>query len=299
MENVFINMQYVFGNGASLPGMIFFFIWGCFWGSFINVCVYRLPYGRSIVYPGSSCPSCGQPVKWWQNIPIVSYVLLKAKCWYCFSSISVRYPLVELLTGLLCAFLFYFYGGLTKEFAYAFIFTCMLIIIFFIDLDHWLILDCLTFSGMFIGAIGSSLINKTAESVSFFSAITAKFPWSGFILWNNLFDSMMGIALGYMVFSLIAFLGSLLLRQEAMGGGDIKFAALIGAFLGFKGAAVAFVLSFFIGFIYAVPLLIIKRKKGRDPVPFGTFMAIAAFIAMLYQNKILMFMISWQELLIP
>jgi len=281
-------------SADSAIGTVFFFMWGCFWGSFINVCIYRLPIGRSIVFPGSSCPDCGQPIPWWANIPILSFLLLRAKCFYCYGGISLRYPAIELVTGLLSAFLFRFAGGLTWEFAYDFIFVSMLIIIFFIDLDHWIILDSITLSGCAVGLIGSLFLRFRPTVVLDFYPQLISINTVKWLQWTNVLDSLLGMVTGYLLFMTIAFVGSVMLRQEAMGGGDVKFAALIGAFLGVQSAVMAFVMSFFLGFIYAVPMLILRKKKGKDPVPFGTFMALAALIALIWKDELLAWFLNIQ-----
>lgn len=294
MEDYFDTLRCIFLNGHSPMGLFFFFVFGSLCGSFINVCIYRLPYSRSIVMPGSSCPSCGQPVQWWQNIPVASWLILKGKCFYCYNRISYRYPSIELFIGITCAALFYLYGGVTKEFIYYFAFTCFLTIVFFIDLDHWLILDNITLPGICVGLLGSLFIPRTSELTIDFYGLIRYMPWRDTLLWSSFFDSILGIIIGYALFTFIALIGSLLMKQEAMGGGDIKFAGLIGAYLGSQMAVVSFLASFFLGFLYALPLLLIKKKRGKDPVPFGTFMAIAAFIAMLWGPHLLWWLLNWQ-----
>ncbi len=296
--NLFLNdLTDVFScitSAGSVAGTIVFFLWGCFWGSFVNVCIYRLPIGRSIVYPGSSCPHCGQPIAWWSNIPILSFLLLRAKCHYCYNNISLRYPAIELVTGLLSAFLFQFAGGLTWEFVYDFGFVNMLIIIFFIDLDHWIILDSITLPGCVIGLVGSLFLRfRPSVMLDFFPQVVSINSFKG-LQWTNMLDSLLGMAVGYLLFTTIAFVGSVMLRQEAMGGGDVKFAALIGAFLGAQAAVIAFVVSFFLGFLYAVPMLVLRRKKGKDPVPFGTFMALAALLTLIWKDELLTWFLNIQ-----
>lgn len=292
-EDFFFVLRSAFSDGHSPFGLFFTFVMGTLWGSFINVCIYRLPFGRSIVFPGSSCPHCGQPVEWWQNIPVLSYFLLKCKCFYCYNAISPRYPVMEFFTGIICTFLFYCYGGLNREFIYYFIFTIILIIVFFIDLDHWLILDSVTLPGMIVGVAGSLVIPRTMGYTIDYGWLVRYMPLKNSLCWSSLFDSLAGIIAGYAMFSFIAMAGRLLLKQEAMGGGDIKFAGVIGAFLGCQMSVISFLLSFFLGFFYALPLLLIKRKRGKDPVPFGTFMAMAAFIAMVWGSSLLWWLLNW------
>jgi leader peptidase (prepilin peptidase) / N-methyltransferase len=295
-EDYVTTLGYLFRDYNSPLAIAYFFIFGSFWGSFLNVCIYRLPYGRSIVYPGSSCPRCGQPIEWWQNIPVLSYIIIKAQCHCCHSKISFRYPLIELTTAIICAFLFHICRGFGWEFVYSFLFSNLLIVIFFIDLDHWLILDNVIMPGVIIGLVGSLWILPRDTMGVDFPALVQYLPFNERLHWNNLIDSLIGMGAGYIFFAVIALMGSIILRQEAMGGGDVKFAALIGAFLGCKGSALAFILSFFLGFFYALPLLLIKRKKGKDPVPFGTFMAIAAFLTLIWHEKLLWLFLNWQVL---
>ncbi|MDQ7822113.1 MAG: prepilin peptidase [Candidatus Eremiobacteraeota bacterium] len=294
--SVFDNMRALWCSPDSPLSLLFIFLWGSLWGSFINVCIYRLPLSRSIVFPGSSCPSCGQPILWWQNIPLLSYLMLGAKCHYCYRHISWRYPLIELLTACLSVFLFRYYGGFTLEYVYYFIFTGLLIVIFFIDLDHWLILDCVSIPGTIAGVVGSFFVHKSNTAAALYASFFQNPPRLSAAGWN-VADALAGIAIGYLTFSCIAFFGALLLRQEAMGGGDVKFAGLIGAFLGGEWALVAFVVSFFLGSFYAVPLLIVRMKKKKDPVPFGTFMALAAFITLIWGDRLLAAVCELQSML--
>jgi leader peptidase (prepilin peptidase)/N-methyltransferase len=286
-QDFFFPMKVIFSDTGTPLGMFFFFIWGTFWGSFLNVCIYRFPFGRSIVFPGSSCPHCGESIAWWQNIPLLSYIFIKGKCATCFTGISLRYPGIELLTGIICALLFGHFGGFTTEFLYFMLFSSLLIVIFFIDLDHWLILDVISLPGLAAGLLGSLFIHRAVDVMPSLYPLLSKLPWRSFLMWGTFFDALGGALIGYLVFTFISLVGSLLLRQEAMGGGDIKFAALMGAFLGTHDAMIAFVLSFFLGFLYALPLLIIRKRKGRDPVPFGTFMALAAFLVMLWGDEMI------------
>lgn len=272
----------------------FVFIYGILIGSFINVCIYRLPYERSIVFPGSSCPHCGTPIKWWQNVPLISYIVLMGKCFYCHRVIPARYFFVELLSGTLCAVLYYYFGGLNFSFIFYYIFACLLIIVFFIDMDCWIIPDIITLPGAILGLLGSFFLPLEyleAVSPSFFfpgikSAIMLKFSYS-----------ITGGIMGFCIFYIIRYIGSRLARQEAMGWGDIKLAVMIGAFLGWQKALVAIFLSFFLGVFFAVPLIFLRRKKGKDFLPFGTFMAMASVISLFGGKEIINFYLNWPNII--
>ena len=256
------------------------FVFGSLCGSFLNVCVYRIPIGRSIVLPASSCFSCGEPVKPHFNIPIIGYLMLGGRCHDCGSPFSGRYALVEFIAGCCSCLLFYVYGGFSLSYFYWFAFFCILAVVFLIDLDHWLILDSVIFpAAVFAFSAGLFICSKQFSGFwvqSFFPALPSD-P-----CWRSCFDSVAGGLFGFALFTMISFFGSLVFRREAMGGGDIKFAFLIGIFLGIGKAAEAFFLSFIIGALLLAPFMIFMKKSGKAPVPFGTFMAIGAFIAMLF-----------------
>ena len=267
MEEYF-EMQFIFY-------MVMAGVTGLMVGSFLNVCIYRLPRGRSIVAPGSACPECGHPLAWWENIPLLSWAILRGRCRSCKIRISPRYFLVELLSGAAACLLFWEFGGNLVQFIYYYIFFCLLVIVFFIDLEHWIIPDSINLTGVIAGVIGGFFI-----PVGFSKPVPFFFPEGGL-------SSIGGAVAGYIFFGMIAVTASLLLRQEAMGYGDVKFAAMIGAFLGFSvKLPVGFILAFLIGGLFSIPFLLIGRKRSKEPIPFGTFMAIGAFIALLWGDKL-------------
>jgi leader peptidase (prepilin peptidase)/N-methyltransferase len=240
---------------ASMPllwGQVAAFLIGCVFGSFYNVVIHRLPSGQSIVYPGSMCPCCGNGIAAYDNIPLLSYLLLGGKCRACKSPISLRYPLIEGLSGLLALLLFRRYG-LHPQLLIDFLFCSLLLIITMIDLDTMEIPDVLSLPGIALGF-----------GASFF---TAHLTW---------LQSLLGIALGGGTFYLIAVIYWLVRHKEGLGGGDIKLLAMIGAFLGWKGVVFTIFSSSVCGILIAVPLMWKAGKDLSSHLPFGPFLALGA-----------------------
>ena len=226
------------------------FVIGMILGSFVNVCIYRLPRKQSIIWPPSSCPRCGNRIRPCDNIPLISYLLLRGKCRHCKLPIHWRYPVVELTTGLLSVGL-YFKFGLTSQLLSLSVLTLLLITISFIDLEFKLILNKLTLLGLVLGSVLSLLLNNfTVKNV------------------------LLGFVVGGGVLFLVAILGNLVFRKESMGMGDIKMAAMIGVFLGAKGVGV----SLFFAFVFAALIcgvgMLSKRLQMQSYVPFGPFIAL-------------------------
>lgn len=280
-------------SGATPLSTAFVFVFGTLIGSFLNVCIYRLPVGRSIVLPPSACGACGVPLKWYHNIPILSYFLLQGACGYCYAPFSPRYALVEAVTGVLAALEWQHCGGPSYLFLYDLVLTGLVIVVFFIDLDYWIILDETSLGGMVAGMVGSVWLSDVPSlGLGYVTSVdVTHLPhWLGHLL-----ASMVGAAVGYAFFACIATVGALLAHQEAMGGGDVKFAALIGAFLGWQNAMLSFVLAFWIGGMVAIPLFLLRGGRKRDPIPFGTFMAIGVILVLLYAQP----MMRWLMRLAP
>ena len=240
---------------ASVPlvwGQVAAFITGCIFGSFYNVVIHRLPLGQSIVRPGSRCPSCESFIAAYDNVPLLSYVILGGKCRSCGAPVSFRYPLVEAAGGLLALLLFRRYG-LHPQLVVEFIFCSLLLIITMIDLDTMEIPDVLSLPGIALG-LG-------------FSFLTPRLSWT---------ESLLGIVLGGGVFYLVAVLFSLVRGKEGLGGGDIKLLAMTGAFLGWRGVVFTIFASSVSGIIIAVPLM---RRSGKGlgaALPYGPFLALGA-----------------------
>jgi len=244
---------------------VLIFILGLIVGSFSNVCIYRIPRNESIIYPASHCPKCRSKIKPVDNIPLLSFILLKGRCRNCKSKISIQYPIVELLTGLIYLIIYLIYGLSIQSLTYI-ILSSTLVIIAFIDLNEQIIPDVISLPGIVIGFI-----------ISFFV------PYISFI------NSALGVAVGGGIILIIGLAGSLIFKKEAMGGGDVKLAAMIGAFLGWRYIIISLFLGFFLGALAGIFLIISKIKSREDVVPFGPFIVLGSLITLLWGEKI----ISW------
>jgi leader peptidase (prepilin peptidase)/N-methyltransferase len=231
---------------------IFSFTLGAVIGSFLNVCIYRIPAGESIVHPPSRCPACGSGIRWYQNVPILSYLLLRGRCAACGVRISARYPLVEALTGVLFVLVFYRFGLHGATLVY-WLFAAALVVVTFIDLDHQIIPDVISLPGIFVGFLCALAI-----------------PW---LSWT---DSLLGILAGGGSLYLVAAGYELLTKKEGMGGGDIKLLAMIGAFLGWQAILPIVFFSSLVGTLVGVPVMLIKNADSKLAIPFGPFLAVAA-----------------------
>ncbi len=233
---------------------VFVFILGTIVGSFLNVCICRIPEGRSIVSPPSHCPNCGALIRWYQNVPILSWLFLGGKCFSCKVPISWRYPFVELLNGFLFLAVFYLLGFHAATLVY-WIFVSSLLVITFIDFDHQIIPDLISLPGIVVGFVGSFWV-----------------PW---VSWS---ESLLGIMLGGGSLWLVAFAYHLFAKKEGMGGGDIKLLAMLGAFLGWKAILPIIFLSSFAGSLVGVPVMIAHKSGSKMALPFGPFLALGGMI---------------------
>lgn len=231
-------------------------LFGLITGSFLNVVIYRLPRGKSVVWPASACGACGRELRWFENIPIVSWVVLGAKCARCKAPISVQYPLVEATTALL----FVLVTWLTPAgplLAARLIFVCGLVVLFGIDLEHQILPNSITLPGVAAGLIFS----------------LAGPP--------GLRDSVIGVLLGGGVLYAIAAGYYLWRREEGLGMGDVKMLAMIGAFLGWQAVLLTLVLASLSGAVIGVAMMALQRGTMKYALPFGTFLALGALVAML------------------
>ena len=240
-------------------------IFGAMVGSFLNVCIHRLPKEESIVRPGSHCPKCKTPIRFYDNIPLLSYLLLGGKCRHCKAPISIQYPIVEAITALSSFFLFITFG-VSLSFIYYFSFVAALIAITVIDLYHQIIPDVISLPGIVIGLLGSLVIPQ----ITF---------WS----------SLIGVISGGGSLFLVATVYQWLFKREGMGGGDVKLLAMIGAFLGWKAVILTIFLSSFIGSIIGITVMLIKGKDFKYAIPFGPFLALGAVISLFWGENL----ISW------
>lgn len=233
-------------------------------GSFSNVCIYRIPQKKSILFPGSFCPRCGKKIRSYDNIPLLSYIILKGRCRNCKAKISLQYPLVEFITSALLV-LAYLRFGLTWDFAARGILILFMILIFFIDLKHRIIPDVLTFPGIILGFLLSFVVTSP-----------------------SILNSLLGILVGGGMFYLAAILGELLFKKESLGGGDIKLAMMLGAFLGWQKILLVLLLSAFLGtLIGGAALFLSKDVKETRTIPFGPFLALGTVIAMFAGDAII------------
>lgn len=234
----------------------FFFVFGACLGSFANVVIYRLPQGKSVVLPGSHCYSCQTPIRWYDNIPLVSWLLLRGKCRQCGARFSFRYFFVELLMATLFT-LAYFYFGLSWNLVEALLFIFGLVCCTFIDFDHMILPDEFTLSGIVIGLLGAWL-NPQRE----------------------LLDAFVGVLIGGGFLWAMAYLYYVFTRQDGMGGGDIKLLAWIGAVLGWKAVPFVIMASAIIGSVIGL-ILARKQKQGlKTMIPFGPYLALGAVLYM-------------------
>ncbi len=239
------------------------FVAGAALGSFLNVCIRRVPSGESVVYPGSHCPQCGTPITSRDNIPLISYLLLRGQCRSCRAHISLRYPAVEALTGIALVLLLYRFG-LTGRFGVSAAFLAALIVISFIDFDHQIIPDAISLPGIVVGlalaAIG---------------------------LGPPLLDSAAGVLLGGGVLYAVAVGYHAWTGREGMGGGDIKLLAMIGAFLGWRAVLVTLVIGSFTGAVVGIAFILARGGDTRVPIPFGPFLALGATCALFFGDELI------------
>ena len=243
--------------------IIVVFILGLCVGSFLNVCIYRIPQSKSIVSPGSLCPCCRNPIKFYDNIPVISFVILGAKCRNCNAPISFRYPVVELLTGLFALSVFLKFG-ISLEAVVYFIFIATLLVIAFIDIDHRIIPDSISLPGIPLFFIASLAI----------PGISIK-------------DSVIGILAGGGILFLVAELYLRFTNKEGMGGGDVKLLAMIGALIGWQGVLFTIFISSLIGSVVGIIVMMIQGKNLKLAIPFGPFLSIGAVIYVFFGTKII------------
>ena len=250
------------------------FIFGVIWGSFLNVCIYRIPQGHSIVWPPSSC-QCGKRIPFYFNIPVIAWFMLNGKAACCEEKLSFRYPLVEALTGALFVFSWLNHQSIVA--LVGMLFIAILIAATFIDLDHMIIPDIFSIGGMLLGVMVSIFIPQLHG----FSQGGMEAHWYSWI------ESMLGIFVGTSMIYWIATIGEIILKKPAMGEGDVKFLAAIGAFTGWQGALFSLFGGAFIGTIIILPYLLIQQlKQPKEPklqeLPFGPFLAIGAIVYFLW-----------------
>jgi leader peptidase (prepilin peptidase) / N-methyltransferase len=232
-------------------------------GSFLNVVIHRLPKEESLVAPRSRCPECHTPIRPWDNIPLVSFVLLRGRCRACKHPISWRYPLVEALTSLVFVQTVMQFG-LTLQSVFLLVFLCGLVVVSFIDLDHQIIPNAITLPGIPLGLLGGFLV--------------AEPPF---------LDRLIGTLAGAGFLYLVLFYGGVLYGQDAMGEGDLNLIALVGAFLGWRAVVITILVACLAGSTVGIALILSRRLERRQHIPFGPFLSLGAAIALFWGNDLI------------
>ena len=239
------------------------FFLGAVIGSFLNVCVWRVPRGESIVYPRSRCPNCDDAIRPRDNVPLVSYALLRGRCRACGGAISFRYPAIEALTGVMLVLLLHRFG-LSLALGVYTAFVAALIVVSFIDLDHQIIPDVISLPGIVLGLVVSALGQGPP-----------------------LLDSVVGVLVGGGILYAVAVGYHAWTGREGMGGGDIKLLAMIGAFLGWRGVLITLIIGSFTGAVVGTSLIVARRAESRIPIPFGPFLALGAVCALAFGDQLI------------
>ena len=248
---------------------ILFFILGSIWGSFSNVCIYRLPKDQSVIFNRSFCPKCKNVIRWYDNIPLISYLLLKGKCRDCSNKISFQYFVVELLTAITFVIIYYFYG-LSISALLLIILSVFFIIIFFIDLKHYIIPNELTYPLMAIGFVKSFDPNLNQ------------------VIFPNFINSLIGGVVGYLIIWLIIFFYKKFRKKEGMGLGDAKLLSVIGFWFGWTSIPYVLFFSSAVALLWFTPDLIKKSKKLTSQIPFGPYIILATVLFFVLKQKLIL-----------
>lgn len=243
------------GTSKVMP-LILLFVFGTVIGSFLNVCVHRIPRDKSIIFPSSCCPKCGKRLKPYELIPIISYAVQKGRCRGCRKTISIRYPVVEFLGGMLpVLLLFKFPLGVNFFIVTALLY--LMVVVTFIDMEFMIIPDSLILVGLLLGGLYTIFV------------------------WRSPIQPLLGMVTGSGLLFSIAFLW-----KGGMGEGDVKYMGVLGIYLGFKLTILSLFLSFLLGAVIGIVLILSGKKGRRDMIPFGPFLSAAAFISILWGEGI-------------
>ena len=270
-----LEMEITFGG--VLYTLFCVFLFGACIGSFLNVCVYRIPRDESVVTPRSHCPHCGKLIAWYDNVPVLSYLLLRAKCRHCGERISPRYMLIELLVAVLFTLIWLLYGLLNRGGSYWMILDpripvywlamAGLVVATFVDFEHYIIPDRISVGGVAAGLLLSALVPEMHGEHSRISAFEA---------------SVIGALAGGGLLWGVGFIGKLALKKEAMGMGDVKLLAAIGAFLGWQAVLFTVIVSSFAGSAVGISLIALGGRKWQSRIPYGPYIALGAMLWMLW-----------------
>ena len=244
-----------------------FIVFGSLWGSFANVCIYRLPENKGVVRGRSSCPKCKNSIKWFDNIPLISFILLKGKCRNCNNPIALQYFIVELIGSISFVTIYHFFG-VTLTTLLLLILSVIFIIIFFIDLKHFIIPNVLTFTLMIVGFIKSFDPNLNK----------AIFP--------NYINSLIGGVFGYLIIWLIIYFYKKVRKKEGMGLGDAKLLSAIGFWFGWLSIPFTIFISSLVALILVIPSILNKSREMTSQIPFGPYIIIGCIIYVSFANQI-------------
>src|SRR5690348_6536914 len=235
---------------------------GALIGSFLNVCIYRLPRGESIVWPSSHCPSCGNVIEFYDNIPLLSYLWLIGRCRACRSRISIQYPIVETVNAVGYLAILWTFGLNWTTVFYAMLFSALLVVTG-TDLTHRIIPNVVTLPGIVLGLVGAATVLPV-----------------------GLINALLGVAIGGGILWALAWASPYLFGKEGMGGGDIKLLAMIGAFLGWKPALLTIMIGSLVGSMIGISLIALRLMKRDDYIPFGPFLVLGALISMFFAQPL-------------
>jgi len=243
---------------------------GALVGSFLNVCIYRLPRGESILWPGSHCPACAAPIAWYDNIPLLGYLSLFGRCRSCRSDIPIRYPVVEAANAAGYVIILAAFGLTWTAVLYCILFSALLVVTG-TDLTHKIIPNVVTVPGILVGLLGAATVLPT-----------------------GLVNALLGIAVGGGILWTLAWASPYLFGKEGMGGGDIKLLAMIGAFLGWKPALLTIMIGSLSGSVIGVSLMAFGVMKRDEYIPFGPFLVLGALVSMFFSQPLL----NWYQTLL-
>jgi leader peptidase (prepilin peptidase)/N-methyltransferase len=270
---------------------VFVFLFGLIIGSFLNVCILRIPSGKSIVLPASACPKCGEPIRPYDNIPVLSYLLLGGKCRGCKTKISWMYPLVELLTGLLFLGCFYAFGISFETGKWA-AFSAIMVVLVFTDLRERILPDVVNFTGLAIGLLFSLFSKPTDGTALWIANHLFDYPPPTPVL--SLVDAILGAAVGGGLLWLVSEAYFKLRGREGMGLGDVKMMLMAGAFLGAKRTLLTILAGSLLGSVLGVAIILARRKDADYELPFGTFLGAGALLVVFFGTPL----VNWYQSLL-
>ena len=247
---------------------LIWFVLGCCVGSFLNVCIHRMPREESIVAPGSRCPKCRAPIAWYDNVPLLSYLMLRARCRRCRTPISWRYPVIELVTGVSAVGVFLQFGAGVAGWVY-FAFVCALITVSVIDLDFQIIPDEISLGGLVLGVVLSLVFPSLHGTASWLVGLKR---------------SVVGVLVGGGLLYGTGMLGDFLFKKESMGGGDIKLLAMAGSILGWKLVTLTFFLAPMLALLPGLIVLVFKRSHV---IPYGPFLSLGLILSLFVGDELL------------